>query len=659
MGVAELDCQWHFAEQIGGRDDGPNDPMAENFKKTPYASLIRESIQNSLDAVCDKEKPVKVEFNISSINRNSYPNFFGIKEDIEGCLEYYKNNLNAQEAYTPMLGYLENVSVCGNKLFYIRVSDYNTCGMDYISENTDCPFYAFVRAAGVTSKSDLSAGGSFGYGKAAYFYMSPIRSIIVSTLTDERKYFFEGVSSLCTHVRDRIKRVSVGYYDNNNGEPIEECDKIPERFRRKEVGTDIFIMGIQAAGVEERANIFREMEEAVLRNFWMSIYKNKLVVRIGDREITNENIVSMMSEYFEEYDLTAKKTLSNYNPRPYLEAVRLAEIDKNHVLIQENLPCLGHVNFYAYKTKEANDKILYMRSPLMLVYAKRNQSNNGFYGVFVCDDKQGNEILRKLENPAHDEWKEGNWKIPGTSKAHRQAKEAMDELREFIIRCIANLFSKNAVTAINITGLEDYLYIPTALENDKEDEYELLTNQSLEKMEGEGNRITTKIAFKEKKKIGVSQATGKVMFNTTAKAVHSKDGGLLSGHSNKKIKQKGGGVSTSHLTQRNTLDENGKEGTFANMLPVHYRIFAQVVNGNIVHNIIIYSDFEIQDGRLDLVVGGVQDDEIVDIETTTVGVARGNSIFDVPIIKGKNPMICIKFADNMQHAVKLEAYEIE
>lgn len=95
------------------------------------------------------------------------------------------------------------------------------------------------------------------------------------------------------------------------------------------------------------------------------------------------------------------------------------------------------------------------------------------------------------------------------------------------------------------------------------------------------------------------------------------------------------------------------------MLPVHYRIFAQVVNGNIVHNIIIYSDFEIQDGRLDLVVGGVQDDEIVDIETTTVGVARGNSIFDVPIIKGKNPMICIKFADNMQHAVKLEAYEIE
>ena len=61
-GKAEMGCCWHFAEQLGGADVGPNDPMSENFKKTPYASLIRESVQNLLDAVKDTTKPVNHSF---------------------------------------------------------------------------------------------------------------------------------------------------------------------------------------------------------------------------------------------------------------------------------------------------------------------------------------------------------------------------------------------------------------------------------------------------------------------------------------------------------------------------------------------------------------------------------------------------------------------
>lgn len=35
MSNLELNCKWHFAIQLGGREDGPNDPMQDNFKKTP------------------------------------------------------------------------------------------------------------------------------------------------------------------------------------------------------------------------------------------------------------------------------------------------------------------------------------------------------------------------------------------------------------------------------------------------------------------------------------------------------------------------------------------------------------------------------------------------------------------------------------------------
>lgn len=44
--MSEKNCTWHFAIAQGGQDLGPNEAMQEIFKKTPYDSLVRESIQN-------------------------------------------------------------------------------------------------------------------------------------------------------------------------------------------------------------------------------------------------------------------------------------------------------------------------------------------------------------------------------------------------------------------------------------------------------------------------------------------------------------------------------------------------------------------------------------------------------------------------------------
>lgn len=42
----EKKCKWFFADQPpGGREIGPNNAMEQSFKKHPYASLVRESIQ--------------------------------------------------------------------------------------------------------------------------------------------------------------------------------------------------------------------------------------------------------------------------------------------------------------------------------------------------------------------------------------------------------------------------------------------------------------------------------------------------------------------------------------------------------------------------------------------------------------------------------------
>lgn len=657
MESVELDCKWHFAEQLGGREDGPNDPMQDNFKKTPYASLIRESIQNSLDVPLDTSIPVRVEFQISRIRALDYRNFFKLKNHIKGCIKHFPNNNDAKVTYQPMLYYLESLGTREN-LYYIKVSDYNTQGMDYIKGDTSQPFYAFVRAAGVSSKNDASAGGSFGFGKAAYFYISPIRTIIVSTQTKDGRHFFEGVSSLCTHELEGEKglRVSVGYYDNNEGEPVTNQKNIPTRFQRDEPGTDINILGIDAS---DKERIYNEMIEAVLRNFWFAIEANKLEVIVNNTEINSSTLPSLMEQYFADEDDTAPRE-RKYNPHPYWDAVRNAKVDSRHVVIEDNLPTLGRVRFYALKSKRATDKILFMRRPLMLVKARKTQSSYGFYGVFVCEDKLGNEILRKMENPAHNEWSQSNWRENG--KIVQKGKQANDELEAFIIKVMEQLFSNRNSSVQQIQGLEEFLYIPTAVEDDDDYENESLVGDITGLQEEEGSSISTDINNPVQYPIIDKPAIGKVMLTDPVEERHKRDaeGGHLSGHGTRPKKQHGGGgLSPKRIEGHFGSSEEGIQGTMLTEVPVRYRSFAQVKNGQTEHNIIIHSDYEILNGRIDLIIGGEQADEVIGIKSCSLGGSIDkNSISGLHIKEGKN-VLNIVFADNMKHAVRLDAYELK
>ncbi len=658
MSNLELNCKWHFAEQLGGREEGPNDPMQDNFKKTPYASLIRESIQNSLDVPLDKTQPVRMEYTISRIRANEYSNFFELEKHIRGCIEHFPSNEDAKMTYQPMLDYLGSLSKYDD-LYYIKVSDYNTIGMDYIKGDTSCPFYAFVRAAGVSAKSDATAGGSYGYGKAAYFYISPLRTIFVSTQTKDGRYFFEGVSSLCTHELecDHNLRVSVGYYDNNNGEPITNKKNIPSRFQREESGTDIFILGIDAS---DKQSIFNEMKEAVLRNFWFAIENKKLEVSINHNDINSETLPQFMEELFHDEHDTVRRE-KHYNPRPYWEAVHNANIDAKHIVIEDTLPVVGKVRFFAKKDKKATDKVLYMRRPLMLVKARRTQSSYGFYGVFVCEDRNGNEILRKTENPAHNEWSSSNWKEKGKNVS--TGRDAIQEIDSFIIKVMEQMFSNHSESVQQIQGLEEFLYIPTAVEEDDDFENESLIGEAVDQKEDEGNSITTEISSNPiNSPIVDTTAIGKVMVTDSVEEnqERNKDGGHLSGHGTQKKKNRGGGgLSPKRIEGHFGDSKEGIQGTMLMEVPVRYRSFAQVVNGQIVHNIIIHSDYEIQNGRIDLIVGGEQTDDIVAIKSCSLGgKINANSISDLHIAQGKN-VLSIVFADNMKHAVKLDAYELK
>ena len=308
MNKAEKNCQWNFAPRIGGIDQGPNEAIGEIFKKLPYQALVREALQNSLDAVKDEKKPVIVTFKRSSVDTHNYPKLFELRKHMEACKKFWKND-DAKKRFDPMIEYIDD-AWNSNRIHYLEISDENTTGMGYRKGATSSPFYAFVKSIGNSVKNNAAKGGSHGFGKAAYFNASKIRTVFISSLTDKGQYVFEGVSGLCTHEMDGKKREHYGFYtDASLGaseEPITNTDDIPYRFLRKEVGTSAFILGVDytVKGIERMK---RKILESAITNFWAAIIARKLEIHFAIDQLYTlnaDNIFEWAERCFEDSEDT-------------------------------------------------------------------------------------------------------------------------------------------------------------------------------------------------------------------------------------------------------------------------------------------------------------------------------------------------------------------
>ena len=127
----------------------------------------------------------------------------------------------------------------------------------------------------------------------------------------------------------------------------------------------------------------------------------------------------------------------------------------------------------------------------------------------------------------------------------------------------------------------------------------------------------------------------------------------------KKKKKGGGGLGGKNVDGRYKDVEDGIPGGTLSEIPVRYRTFAQIEDGKTVHNIIIHSDYDFENGRIDLIVGGEQTEEKVSIKSSFgAGEISQNSVYGLKLHKGKNTLK-IMFEDNMKHAIKLDAYELK
>lgn len=654
MNQLECNCSWHFAkQQDASQDVGPNNAAAEHFTATPYPSLIRESIQNSLDVVLDKSQPLRMKFEFGKLRTNTFKSFFELRSHIDGVIALY--NERAKPQYESMLRCFEAFSNDQRVIEYIKVSDFNTKGMDYMADES--PFHAFVRAVGLTVKEEDSSGGSFGFGKAAYFLMSPIHTVLVSTKTTEGKTFFEGAASLCTHLyRDEngnmVKYQHYGYYDNQGGkQPASRLEDIPPKFRRDEVGTDIYIMGVDGS-TDKREEAYDEMVKAALRNFWLAFMHKKLEVEIGDIVINSETLDELMCKHFPE--LTDRyKSGDNHNPRPYYETVKNANTGKDFIQINKRLPLLGDVSLFVWKNKDARDGIIHMRKQRMFIHRSRFYSSSyGYFGVFLCTDTYGNKLLKSIEDPSHRKWE------PRRNKEF--GKQINEELQTFIDDSIRDIFVSEASGPLGITGLEDYLFVPEELVGSNREDIEdnpFFGEPSEEQQEEGTSPISVLTPPTSIPNTGGKKSTGKVV-TTTTQGGHRQTGGELGGHERGKGKKKRGSGGSPENTGF-TPSEEDNTGSFKRNLPVHYRVMAESRSGRMIHAIVIHTDFDVERGEIEIIVGGEEYDESIDIRRSSTGTVLGNKVTNLRLYAQSKNIVELEFADNMKHAIKLTAYEFK
>lgn len=647
-------CKWYFDKQTG-EDQGPGDALGQNFKGEPYAALVRESIQNSLDVPIDYNLPVKVVYSFGEINSASLEGFFELKDHIEGCMDFWKSKKDIVEKYKNKLDFFNDDLF--QSMPYLQVSDFNTQGMDYEYGNNNCPFYAFVRASKISVKGGSYQGGTYGFGKAAYYQLSPINTLLISTRTPDGKVFFEGKSVLCTHLYGGEKKTSVGFFDNKKGQrPIENQDEIPSIFQRSEnkSGTDFYILGIKPPKMEDAV---QKMTHEVLRSFHPAVEAGMLEVEIqspvGNVLITKDTIEGYMSQEFpEEQDTSGQfRTL---NPRPYYDALVHKGEGKGYEVIEGEKEHLGKIKMYIKKSPGAIDKIVYMRRPRMIVFAQKSQSSLGFYGVFACEDEKGDDLLSKLENSSHSKWSRDFYRNDITSEFIQEGVDAINELKEFVAECVSKIAGDNPNNELSIAGLDDLLYIPDSLIDDEEKS--TVVGQPVDSVNEENGSLTTSAGDIEVDNPTQKDTTpiGTIMVEDSGKATTDTEDTMPTATGHGKGQKKGGNELASGV-EIDMADVEISRGKHFVPMNVPIRVFAQRVDDVIYHIVVIHSDRIVENGMMELIVCGEQYDMQIRVLESDNGMPKNNTVtnmaFGEEVVKIK-----IRFADNMPHTVQTKLY---
>ncbi len=425
--------KWNFPSNDHGETKGINDSGVATFRGTPLKSLAREICQNSLDAA--RGQTVRVDFNMFCIPVVDVPGAEVLKDVFKRCLAFWDSQKarSTKEFYTNALEVIDN-----DDCYFLRISDFNTVGLTGAHEEINSNWTNLTKSSGASDKKG-TAGGSYGIGKYAPFACSDFSTVFYSTYNEDEEEAYQGVSRLVTFRREDDETTQgIGYYGNEKNTPVYEQLSLEPGYVRqpREYGTDIYIAGYKYASEDWKKNIII----SVLDGFLGAIWNQKLVINVGDIEISKDTLADLIEEY--------RAELTGYTDKYYSVLVS-AETS----WIKTDFMGLGNIKLgILLGDTDAPKRVAMIRQTGMKIMDKdRLPGLVPFVGVMFIEGDKINERLRAIENPEHTEWQ------PERAKNPLMERELIKSINKFIRDRIEELISEGGKEEIDAVGVGNYL----------------------------------------------------------------------------------------------------------------------------------------------------------------------------------------------------------
>lgn len=391
---------WRFPILDDGEEQGINDGGITAFKGSElYDNLAREICQNSLDARDQSGNPVTVEFISMSLKKADYPSLRGLDDVFKECAEYWKEK--SEPKLESFLGEA-SAKLAAEEIDILAIRDYNTTGLGgaRASIREKSVWRALTHSSGVTNKEAGSAG-SYGIGKNAPFACSSFRTIFYNSYAsaDDVKAF-QGVARLVTHEHDGNATQGVGFFQNTENKtpifPDDDCS-FRDKFCRDRFGTDVIIAGFKKTGTW-----VEDIEKAVIKNFFVALSRETLVVKIADRELNAETLPARLRYYAdkEKRDNDSDKKITTV--QELYSALTVPDKKVSGSIIEKD-----DVELYIKKDDSFSKTIAEMRSIGMTVRTRRNNIFARYAAVMIVTGDKLNELLKNMEPPQHNKWDPG------------------------------------------------------------------------------------------------------------------------------------------------------------------------------------------------------------------------------------------------------------
>ena len=313
--------------------------------------------------------------------------------------------------------------IAQDKITCLRVSDRNTIGL------RGAHWRALVKMQGVSFKETEGAGGSHGIGKYAPFAVSGLRTVFYWTCYVEggtEIERFQGKSVLMSHQGDEGETQGTGFYGLKDGcDELKDDEDILECFRLTKEGRPVHGTSLVIAGFDAAREWRRRIAASVVENFFYAIDRGDLTVLMepeSDDDLFEMNQASLGEWFSKLLDGDIDSEDAGEEGGSALKQARAfwETSDSSEPPIEKQDPDLGHCLLWIRVQEGLPSRVAFVRQTGMLVTTQQRNlirfpGYHDFAALCVFEDPKGNELLRRMENPQHNQFEPD--RLPDSEKA--------------------------------------------------------------------------------------------------------------------------------------------------------------------------------------------------------------------------------------------------